>query len=114
MLPKGYRSTVSATYQARSGQYGFDIEQFMIYSEDDQYPDKDFWNHIFNHKLTFKVEGGKKFMNMPIELSGSYRFTTEWKKDIESTTHDGRDTQFSDWKGPIFNHVVSVGARIFL
>ena len=118
MFSKGYKATASATYQARSGQYGFEIEQFMIYSQASNYPAKDFWNNIFNHRLTFELEGSKKFIDMPIEVYGSYRFTTEWKKDVLKETADGRDVpggpNFGNWEGPLYDHVVSLGARIFL
>ena len=116
MFPNGYRTTASASYQARSGQYGFDIAQFMDYSisKAGGYDDKDFWNNVFEHLLTIKVEASKSFASLPIEINGSYRFTTTWKKDIISTTSDGRDTKFSSYNEPTFDHVVSVGARIFL
>lgn len=116
MFPQGWRATASATYQARSGQYGYEIEQYMIYSKSNAngYPDKDFWNNIFEHLVTIKLEATKSFNTMPIEINGSYRFTTTWERGINNPASDGMNDGFGGWTQPSYDHVVSLGARIFL
>ncbi|ADY12742.1 hypothetical protein [Sphaerochaeta globosa] len=116
-LPKGWTTQLQAKYQARSGQYGYSIDQFMLYAIDDQYPEKDFWNHVFNHTLSVLASASKKLDGMPISLSASYRFIADWERPIdESTTaerFDGLGTVFGAWQNPTFNHVVQVGVKIF-
>lgn len=116
-LPKGWTTQLQAKYQARSGQYGYSIDQFMLYAIDDQYPEKDFWNHVFNHTLSVLASASKKLDGMPISLTASYRFIADWERPIdESTTaerFDGLGTVFGAWQNPTFNHVVQVGVKIF-
>lgn len=116
-LPKGWTTQFQAKYQARSGQYGYSLDQFMLYAIDDQYPEKDFWNHVFNHTLSILVSGTKKLDGMPISLTASYRFIADWARPVdESTTperFDGLTTVFGAWQDPTFNHIVQVGVKIF-
>lgn len=116
-LPKGWTTQLQAKYQARSGQYGYSLDQFMLYAIDDQYPEKDFWNYVFNHTLSVLVSGTKKLDGMPISLTASYRFIADWARPVdESTTpqrFDGLTTVFGAWQDPAFNHIVQVGVKIF-
>ncbi|MDX9825705.1 MAG: hypothetical protein RBU26_12285, partial [Sphaerochaeta sp.] len=41
-LPKGWTTQLQVKYQARSGQYGYALDQFMLYAIHKQYPEKDF------------------------------------------------------------------------
>lgn len=114
-LPKGWTTQFQAKYQARSGQYGYSLDQFMLYAIDDQYPEKDFWNHVFNHTLSILVSGTKKLDGMPISLTASYRFIADWERPIDESTErfDGLTTKFGAWQDPVFNHIVQVGVKIF-
>jgi hypothetical protein len=116
-LPKGWTTQLQAKYQARSGQYGYSLDQFMLYTIHKQYPEKDFWNHVFNHTLSILVSGTKKLDGMPISLTASYRFIADWARPVdESTTperFDGLTTVFGAWQDPAFNHIVQVGVKIF-
>lgn len=114
-LPRGWTTQFQAKYQARSGQYGYSLDQFMLYAIDDQYPEKDFWNHVFNHTLSILVSGTKKLDDMPISLTASYRFIADWERPIDESTErfDGLTTKFGAWQDPVFNHIVQVGVKIF-
>lgn len=111
----GWTAQAVAKYQARSGQYGYTIEQFMRYASADDYPLKAFWANAFEHALTLELHGAKKFASMPIELSAKYRFTTIWERGVDTTntTFDGRNTVYLAWKGASYDHVVTLGAKIY-
>jgi hypothetical protein len=112
-FPKGWTSQMQVKYQARSGQYGYALDQFMLYAIDDQYPEKDFWNYVFNHTLSVLFSGTKKLDGMPISLTASYRFIADWERPITSERFDGLHTVFGSWQDPSFNHIVQVGVKIF-
>lgn len=114
-LPKGWTTKLQVKYQARSEQYGYSLDQFMLYAIDDQYPEKDFWNHVFNHTLSVLFSGTKKLDGMPISLTASYRFIADWvrPKDESTERFDGLTTVFGSWQDPSFNHIVQVGVKIF-
>ena len=114
-LPKGWTAQLQAKYQARSGQYGYSLDQFMLYAIDDQYAQKDFWNHVFNHTLSVLASASKKLDTMPISLTASYRFIADWERPIDESTErfDGLGTVFGAWQHPTFNHIVQVGVKIF-
>lgn len=113
-FPKGWTAQFQTKYQVRSGQYGYSIEQFMDYSDDENYEPKAFWDNTFMHTLSVLLKASKKFENMPIELIGSYRFTSVWEKPVDAEgDFDGRTTMFGDWSTPVFDHIVQVGAKIF-
>ncbi len=112
-LPKDWTTQLQIKYQARSGQYGYSLDQFMLYPIDDQYLQKDFWNHVFHHTLSVLVSGTKKLEAMPISLTASYRFIADWARPINSERFDGLHTDFGPWKEPAFNHIVQVGVKIF-
>lgn len=114
-FPKGWTTQLQVKYQARSGQYGYALDQFMLYAIDDQYPEKDFWNYVFNHTLSVLFSGTKKLDGMPISLTASYRFIADWvrPKDESTERFDGLTTVFGSWQDPSFNHIVQVGVKIF-
>ncbi|MGE4454433.1 MAG: hypothetical protein AB7D92_07840 [Sphaerochaeta sp.] len=113
-LPRGWTAQLQGKYQVRSGQYGFSIEQFMEYDDDDEYGQKDFWGNVFKKTLSVQVKASKKLADMPIELSGSYRLITVWERPIiGEVSYDGRDTNFGPWNDGNHSHIVQVGAKIF-
>ncbi|MGB4405393.1 MAG: hypothetical protein WBI82_00850 [Sphaerochaeta sp.] len=109
---QGWTTQAVAKYQVRSGQYGYTIEQFMRYGA--TYEPKAFWDNVFEHALTFELHVAKKFADMPIELNARYRFTTLWERDIDGDARfDGMSTGFLAWKDAAYDHVVTVGAKIY-
>ena len=112
-LPQGWTTQSVVKYQVRSGQYGYTIEQYMNYGDYGSYPRKAFWANVFEHSLTLQMQVAKKMADMPIEVSAKYRFTTVWERPITSADFDGRNTDFGDWEDPVFDHVVTVGAKIY-
>lgn len=112
-FPRGWNAQAEIKYQVRSGQYGFDIWQNMNYKEDDLYPDKDFWNNTFQHTVSVLLAASKQLDNMPITLSASYRFIIDWAQEPTLTRFDGKNTVFGPWEGPIFNHILQVGVKVF-
>jgi hypothetical protein len=115
-LPKGWTAQLQGKYQARSGQYGYEMYQYMYYPEDHLYPEKDFWGNVFNHKLSVKATGTKKFEGTPISITASYQFLSEWDRPItneEEVFFDGRFAEFGPWSDAELDHIVQVGVRIF-
>ncbi|AEV28908.1 hypothetical protein SpiGrapes_1085 [Sphaerochaeta pleomorpha str. Grapes] len=110
---KGWTTCSTVKYQARSGQYGYDIAQYMFYEHYGDYPAKAFWSNIFEHALTLQLEVNKKLPDMPIEMNAAYRFTTTWARDIVSSDPDGMNTVFSAWNDPVYDNALTVGAKIF-
>jgi hypothetical protein len=113
-LAKGWGAQAELKYQIRSGQYGFDIEQFMDYSFTKDYLSKNFWGYTFQHTLSLMVAGSKKIVNMPITLSASYRLIADWHRPIKKINHfDGRDTEFGSWVSADLQHILQVGVKIY-
>ena len=115
-FPNGWTAQLQGKYQARSGQYGYEMYQYMYYPEDHLYPEKDFWGNVFNHKLSVKATGTKKFEGTPISITASYQFLSEWDRPIsepDETFFDGRFTEFGPWSDAELDHIVQVGVRIF-
>ena len=112
-LPKGWNAQAEVKYQARSGQYGFDIWQYMLYWDAASYPEKAFWDNTFQHTLSVLLGASKKLDTMPITLSASYQLIADWAKPYTLTAPDGRNTIFKDWEGPSFNHILHIGVRIY-
>lgn len=111
----GWSTCSSVKYQVRSGQYGYEIEQYMVYAYERQglYEDKDFWGNTFEHAITLQQEVSKKLPSMPIELNAIYRFTTTWERDIIEPKPDGRNDGFGPWQSPAYENALTVGAKIF-
>ncbi|MDX9915602.1 MAG: hypothetical protein RBS49_06880, partial [Sphaerochaeta sp.] len=112
-LPKGWNAQAEVKYQVRSGQYGFDIWQFMQYWDASSYQEKAFWNNTFQHTLSVLLGASKKLNTTPITLSASYQLIADWARPFELKQSDGRHTIFKDWEGPSFNHILHVGVRIY-
>lgn len=112
-FPKGWNAQMQTKYQVRSGQYGYSIEQYMDYSDDVNYEQKAFWENTFMHTLSVLLKASKKIETMPIEVIGSYRFTSVWERPILQSSFDGRNKGYGEWVEPVFDHIVQVGAKIF-
>jgi hypothetical protein len=109
----GWTTCSTVKYQVRSGQYGYEIEQYMFYSDYEDYEDKDFWGNTFEHAITLQQEVSKKLPSTPIELNVTYRFTTTWAREIYNAEPDGRNDGFGPWQSPEFENALTVGATIF-
>lgn len=112
-LPKGWNAQAEIKYQVRSGQYGFDIWQFMYYGQTDLYPEKDFWNNTFQHTVSLLLATSKSLETMPITLSASYQFIIDWARPYELTSFDGRGKTFKDWSGPSVSHILQIGVKVY-
>lgn len=115
-LPKGWTAQAQLKYQVRSGQYGYTIEQYMDYDNDDNYPAKAFWKNVFEHTVSMKVSGSKRFEGTPIEVNASYQLWVDWNRmvDDDEAKFDGTNSTISAvWPSPTFNHAVQVGAKIY-
>lgn len=112
-LEQGWTVQAQAKYQARSGQYGFSIEQYMDYFNVSSYGLKSFWDNTFKHTLSLQLKATKKFSSLPIELNASYQFVSVWERPYTTTTFDGLTTDFGSWTGPDVDHFLSVGAKVF-
>lgn len=111
---QGWNGYLEAKYQARNGQYGYTMDQYMIYVNDSTYPLIDFWGNVFDHTLSVKLGGSKKLDGTPITLSASYQLITTWTRAIQKIPRpDGVDTGFGSWVGPTYSHVVQLGVRVY-
>lgn len=112
---QGWTAQAVTKYQVRSGQYGYTIEQFLPYGSTSSYDSKAFWDNVFEHALTFELHVAKKFVDMPIEISAKYRFTTLWERgmDTSNTIFSGKGTTLLAWKDAESDHVVTIGAKIY-
>jgi hypothetical protein len=114
-LPKGWTAQAQLKYQVRSGQYGYTVEQYMDYGNMKRYEAKAFWKHVFEHTVSVKVGGSKRFEGTPIEVNAFYQLWGDWNRMTDDTAaFDGIGaTISSDWPKPTFNHVVQIGAKIY-
>lgn len=113
-LPKGWNAQAEVKYQARSGQYGFDIWQYMLYWDAASYPEKAFWNNTFQHTLSVQLGASKKLENIPITLTASYQLIADWARENPAKiASDGRNSGFGSYNDPILNHILHIGVRIY-
>jgi hypothetical protein len=75
--PKGWDGNFTLKYQRRSGQYGFNIDKFMVYTaaSNNEYADKDFVANIFERTFGLQTTVNKTFASVPIKVSASYIMT---------------------------------------
>ncbi|HPY11083.1 MAG TPA: hypothetical protein PLH14_00955, partial [Sphaerochaeta sp.] len=113
-LPKGWNAQAEVKYQARSGQYGFDIWQYMLYWDASSYPEKAFWDNTFQHTLSVLLGASKKLENIPITLTASYQLIADWARENPAKiASDGRNSGFGSYNDPILNHILHIGVRIY-
>jgi hypothetical protein len=114
-LPKGWTAQAQLKYQVRSDQYGYTVEQYMDYGNMGRYEAKAFWKHVFEHTVSVKVGGSKRFEGTPIEVNAFYQLWGDWNRMTDDTAaFDGIGATISpDWPKPTFNHVVQIGAKIY-
>ena len=109
-LPKGWNAQAEVKYQARSGQYGFDIWQYMLYWMLFLSREGVLGQYLPAHPLG-SLGASKKLDTMPITLSP----VPTHRRLGEADTHCSRrrNTIFKDWEGPSFNHILHIGVRIY-
>jgi hypothetical protein len=114
-MANGWSTTSSLKYQVRSGQYGYEIEQYMFYSSYKDYEDKDFWGNTFEHDLTLEVEISKQFDPKPIEWSAGFRVTATWEREIDgAVASDGtHDDEYGEWESVTFSNALTMGIKIY-
>lgn len=113
-LPKGWNAQAEVKYQVRSGQYGFDIWQYMKYWQASSYPEKAFWDNTFQHTVSVLLGASKKLEGMPITLTASYQLIADWAKEQpDKIDSDGWNSGFGPYADPVINHILHVGVRIY-
>ena len=135
----GWEGSFTFKYQQRSGQYGFNIDQYMSYAaaSNNAYNDKDFRGFLFEKTISFEMAVEKTLKNAPVRLRMSYLLVLESHKDTPSPhkvweggysgkKEDYPEDGFSYDETPIIdytvsgawsawkaNHAVSIGAEIW-
>ena len=73
----GISTDITAKYQRRSGQYGFNMDEFMVYKAFDAglYPEKDFAGNLFEKSFGLDLGISKTFSNLPLTIYGKYLYT---------------------------------------
>jgi len=75
----GWDASVTAKYQRRSGQYGFNMDEYMIYraSVADAYDDKNFNDNVFEKVFGLELTVSKSMKDYPISFTASYMYNTQ-------------------------------------
>ena len=83
--PNGWDGNLKVKYQRRSGQYGFNFNEYMVYraERDGEYADKDFNGTIFEQTLGVKATVNKTLSSAPIRISASYLFKMSRTRDLQ-------------------------------
>ncbi len=84
---EGWSADITAKYQRRSIQYGWNLDQYMIYKAAlrDNYADKDFNANIFEQSLGIELSVQKRFDDLPITLEASYIYHGSTERPTETT-----------------------------
>lgn len=87
MLKDNWDGSFSFKYQRRSGQYGFNIDKFMLYAAavNNLYADKNFNDYVFEKSIGLEATINKTLKNLPIKFSISYLLSMNTKRDKEPT-----------------------------
>ncbi len=83
----GWAADLTAKYQRRSVQYGFNLDQYMIYKAAmrDNYDDKDFNANVFEQTVGLEFGVSKKFRSVPVTLEAAYLYYGATKRGYEAT-----------------------------
>lgn len=135
----GWDASLTATYQRRSGQYGFNMDTYMIYraASAGAYDDKDFNGNLFEHTVGLELSVAKNLKQYPVTFSASYLYHMTTARTLSPTKYwifDDPDTpaneeqvtgtyvagahpiQYSPtgpWSSPQHSHAVRVGIQIW-
>ena len=90
----------SVKYQRRSGQYGFNMDEYMIYKAANQeaYDEKDFSAHLFQKNLGIELTVSKRVKSLPVTFSVSYLYHGQTQRDLTPTTW---------WVYPVYDDIVT-------
>ena len=82
-LPKGISTDITAKYQRRSGQYGFNMDEFMVYKAhgEGHYPEKDFSGNIFEKTFGLDLSVSKTLSDFPMTVYGKYIYTAQSRRE---------------------------------
>jgi hypothetical protein len=82
-LTKGLRANLTAKYQRRSGQYGFNIDNYMVYRAASQglYEDKDFTGFLFEKTFGLTIGISKTLDKYPVSLYANYLYKLSTKRN---------------------------------
>ena len=136
-LTTGFLETwnISATikYQRRSGQYGFNIDKYLVYKAASLYDDKNFSENLFEQLVGLDLSIEKKFNNYPIKLKATYIYYMQTKRELTATVfwdtknkeefiegvsdeNDRYPIQYSvsgPWSIPTHNHAFQIGVHFW-
>jgi hypothetical protein len=94
----GWDSTITAKYQRRSGQYGSNMSEYMIYRAADAgaYDDKNFNDNVVEKVFGLELTVSKSMKDYPISFSASYILNMQTERDRVATRYwvpDDPDTK---------------------
>jgi len=139
-LPQGWRTSLTAKYQRRSGQYGFNIDKYMVYSATSEYEDKKFTENLFEKTLGLDFTVAKTFDSYPITIKATYMYTLQtdrgepnpvkwWMFPTTASTPTGSTQTPTDpvpahyhpiayevtgpWSNPSHTHALQLGVSIW-
>jgi len=85
---EGWDGTITAKYQRRSGQYGSNMGEYMIYRAADAgaYDDKNFNDNIIEKVFGLELTVSKKMKDYPISLTASYILNMQTERNRGDAT----------------------------
>jgi hypothetical protein len=133
-LPNGWRTDVVGKFQRRSGQYGANIDEYMVYraAATGNYDDKDFNGNIFERNLGLEVGVSKTLSDYPVTFRFSYIYNMKMERSRvpvlywDFDTPNGSPTSdptagdviikyevSGPWSDPTHTHAVQFGVTIW-
>ena len=129
----GWDASVTAKYQRRSGQYGFNMDKYMIYraAVAGAYDDKNFNGNLFEQTFGLELSVAKSLKSFPITFSASYLYHMQtarslapsryWISDDPEHASDTYETgahiiQYAPtgpWSSPLHSHAIRLGVNIW-
>ena len=135
----GWDASVTAKYQRRSGQYGFNMDKYMIYraASAGAYDDKNFNENLFEQTFGLELSIAKSLKQYPVTFSASYLYhmitartispTRYWifdDPDTHANEEQATDTYVEDaypiqyaptgpWSSPLHSHAIRLGVNIW-
>lgn len=87
-LPQGWRTNLTAKYQRRSGQYGFNMDKYMVYdaAKKGEYDDKNFTAYLFEQTLGLDFTVAKTFDSYPITINATYKYILQTNRETPEAT----------------------------
>ena len=127
----GWDALITAKYQRRSGQYGYNMDEYMIYraSVAGAYDDKNFNDNIIEKVFGLELTVSKQMKDYPISFIASYILNMQTERDRGVATrywHPEDDKYSTDpndypiqyaptgpWSPLNYTHAVRLGVKIW-